>query len=129
MAKDEEEKSSNVFIMDPDFGWRPATMKSQDGDTAVVEVPEYKTEQAMACDGGRAATGKEKKKINLKNYPHQVLPLQNVDANGNLVEFPDMVRLPYLHEVRYRNRVTRYSCVLFRWFGSTIHSCIPHLFS
>ena len=53
----------------------------------------------MVCDGGRAAKKGEQKMINLKDYAHGVLPLQNVDANGNLVEFADMVKLPYLHEV------------------------------
>jgi hypothetical protein len=54
----------------------------------------------MVCDGGRTAKSFEKFKVNLNDYPHRVLPLQNVDANATLVEYPDMVRLPYLHEVR-----------------------------
>lgn len=101
MGKEEEKQSSNVYIMDPEFGWRPAVMESQQGDFAIVNVPEYKDEQSMICDGGRSAKSMEKLKVNLKDYPHKVLPLQNVDANGVLVEFPDMVRLPYLHEVRF----------------------------
>jgi len=98
--KEEEKAASHVFVMDPDFGWRPAKMLDQQGGFAIVEVPNYKSERVMACDGGRAATDTEKLKVNLKDYPHGVLPLQNVDANGNLVQFADMVKLPYLHEVR-----------------------------
>ena len=52
----------------------------------------------MICDGGRSAKKGEQKTIDLKKYPHKVLPLQNVDHNGTLAQYPDMVRLPYLHE-------------------------------
>jgi hypothetical protein len=54
----------------------------------------------MDCDGGRAAKKGEQIYISMKDYPFGVLPLANVDVNGNLVEFADMVKLPYLHEVR-----------------------------
>jgi hypothetical protein len=39
--------------------------------------------------------------IDLTEYADHVLPLQNVDDTGaRLVEYSDMVDLPYLHEVR-----------------------------
>jgi hypothetical protein len=106
MVKKEQENStqSYVFVMDPVYGWRPAV---QEGDIkdgkAVVSIPEYKSEAAMTCDGGRAAKKGEQQIINLKNYAHGVLPLCNVDDNGCLLEFADMVKLPYLHEVRERS--------------------------
>ena len=65
-----------------------------------MSIPEYKTEESMDCDGGRAAKKGEQVYISMKDYPFGVLPLANVDINGNLVEFADMVKLPYLHEVR-----------------------------
>jgi hypothetical protein len=95
-----EKQASNVFIRDEVYGWRPAVQEKINGDKAIVTVPEYATEQAMACDGGRASKKGKQVTINLKEYPSGVLPLQNVDANGNLVECSDMVKLPYLHEVR-----------------------------
>jgi len=96
----DEEPQSYVFVMDPTYGWRPAVQEGPaKGDKAVVSIPEYKTEASMQCDGGRAAKKGEQKEIDLKKYAHGVLPLQNVDANGNLIEFADMVKLPYLHEV------------------------------
>ena len=95
-----EKKASNVFIMDKNYAWRPAILETQKGDKAVVTVPEYKNEQSMQCDGGRNAKKGESVTVDLKHYPHGVLPLQNVDGNGNIQEFPDMVKLPYLHEVR-----------------------------
>lgn len=99
--KEQKKEASHVFIMDPDFGWRPARLEKQEGDFAIVTVPDYKDEQSMQCDGGRASTNTEKLKVNLKDYPHKVLPLQNTDVNGNLNEYPDMVRLPYLHEASF----------------------------
>jgi len=91
---------SLVFVMDKHYAWVPAIQTSE-GDAkgkADVTVFEYKTEQDIRCDSGRNSKGKKKTKVNLKDYPNGVLPLQNVDANGNLLEFPDMVNLPNLHE-------------------------------
>jgi len=96
-----EEKTSLVYIKDPEFAWVPATLKSEEGGKAQVSVPQYPDEQKITSDNGRAAKGSIDQTINLKEYPHKVLPLQNVDAQGNLVEFADMVQLPYLHEVSY----------------------------
>jgi hypothetical protein len=91
---------TNVYIKHPDFAWVPAVLLDQDGDKARVSVPQYPSEQLILSDGGKGAKGKFKEQtINLKDYPHKVLPLQNVDANGMLVECADMVKLPYLHEV------------------------------
>lgn len=97
--KDGDKKTTYVYILDQEFAWRPAVLDDQKGDKAFCTVPQYADEQSMASDGGRAAKKGEEVTIDLKQYPHKVLPLQNVDANGNLIEFPDMVKLPYLHEV------------------------------
>jgi hypothetical protein len=89
-----------VYIKDSAFGWRPATLESSSGDKATVRVPEYENEHKMISDGGRTATHKGKQKvIDLKKYAHNVLPLQNVNEQGEFTEFQDMVKLPYLHEV------------------------------
>lgn len=93
-----EQQASNVFIKDKVFGWRPAIQESDDGEKATVRVIDYPNEQSMACDGGRAGKKGDTITVNLKEYADNVLPLQNVDANGNLTEFADMVKLPYLHE-------------------------------
>jgi hypothetical protein len=94
------EKKSYIYIKDPEFAWIPATLEKSEGDKAYVSVPQYKDEQSISSDGGRRATSTAEDVISLKDYPHKVLPLQNVDANGNLLVFSDMVKLPYLHEVR-----------------------------
>jgi hypothetical protein len=100
MAPKDTKTNSLVYIKDPEYGWRPAVLENLDGDKATVRAPEYANEHKMVSDGGRTATSKgEQKVIDLKKYAHNVLPLQNVDAEGMLIEFPDMVKLPYLHEV------------------------------
>jgi hypothetical protein len=93
-------QSSNVLIKDDTWGWIPAVQRATDKGKATVDVWTYPNEQSIACDNGKAAKGKfETKQIDLKSYDNGVLPLQNVDNNGNLHEVQDMVKLPYLHEV------------------------------
>ena len=99
MGKDGEKKSAHVYILDQQYAWRPAILDDTKGDKAFVTVPEYPDEQSMMSDGGRGAKKGEQRTIDLKQYPHKVLPLQNVDSGGNLTMFADMVKLPYLHEV------------------------------
>lgn len=98
-----EKKDTFVYVHDKQFAWIPGTLVSSSGDKAVVSCPKYASEQAICSDGGKTAKGVEERTINLKDYPHKVLPLQNVNGSGNLEAFPDMVQLPYLHEVRKRN--------------------------
>jgi hypothetical protein len=97
-------KTNYVYVKDADFGWVPATLVNSEGDKATVSIPQYADEQSIVSDGGRSSKKSVEKTINLKDYHHKVLPLQNVDANGNLTEFADMVKLPYLHEVCEKRR-------------------------
>jgi len=94
-----KEGTTLCYVKDKDYAWLPATLDKTEGDKAHVTIPQYKDEQSIMSDGGRNATGSVQKVINLKDYQHGVLPLQNVDKNGNLTEHADMVKLPYLHEV------------------------------
>jgi hypothetical protein len=125
MAPSKEKQSTNVFIRDEVYGWRPAVQEKINGDKAIVTVPEYPSEQSMACDGGRAAKKGNQVTINLKDYPSGVLPLQNVDANGNLVECADMVKLPYLHEVN-QNAAKMLLCVMVYFYFSTEPFVAPY---
>ena len=120
--KKKETQSSHVFIKDEEYGWRPAVQEKISGGKAIVTVPEYKTEQSMQCDGGRNAKKGEQIEINLKDYPNGVLPLQNVNSNGDLNEYSDMVKLPYLHEVRAK------SCVVGLFLSRSLPAChIDHV--
>jgi hypothetical protein len=93
-----EAQATNVFVMDKEFGWRPAIQEKVTGDKATVTLLQFNNEQDMQCK--QNAKKGETITVKLSDYPDAVLPLQNVDANGNLVAFSDMVKLPYLHEVR-----------------------------
>jgi hypothetical protein len=95
MGKDD----TYVYIKDADFAWVPAALNKTEGDKAFVTVPQYPNEQSIASDNGRGARGEKQLVIKLTDYAHKVLPLQNVDAKGQMVEHADMVKLPYLHEV------------------------------
>ena len=98
MPKKKGEKTNNhVYVKDADYAWVPAQLMDSDGTTARVSVPQYKDEQAI---GNGRYKNAEERTIKLKDYPHGVLPLQNVDSNGNVTQYSDMVQLPYLHEVR-----------------------------
>jgi hypothetical protein len=96
-----DKKVTHVYVKDPESAWVPAILDKTEGDKAYVTLPSYKDEQSMTSDNGRAAKGKAEKVVSLKDYHHKVLPLANVDGNGNLQEFADMVKLPYLHEVGF----------------------------
>ena len=93
------EKKSWVYIKSKEHAWVPAIQTHTDGKKATVQVPQYPNEQAMDSDGGRGAKKSVEETVDLKGYTSGVLPLQNVDNTGNLLEFPDMVELPYLHQV------------------------------
>jgi len=93
------EKKSFVYIKSKEYAWVPAIQTHTDGKKATVSVPQYKDEQSMDSDGGRGAKKSVEEIVDLKNYTSGVLPLQNVDNTGLLLEFADMVELPYLHEV------------------------------
>jgi len=92
------EKESYIFIRDPEYAWIPAVKQSSNDKTAQVRVPQYPSEQATICDGGASAKGWEEEEVPLKEYNRGVLPMQNVDGNGYLKTYPDMVNLPFLHE-------------------------------
>jgi len=92
------EKSAFVFIRDPEYAWIPAIKEGSTDAVAQVRVPQYPSEQATICDGGATAKGWEEEEVPLKEYNRGVLPMQNVDGNGFLKAYPDMVNLPFLHE-------------------------------
>lgn len=111
--------SNYVYILDAQHSWIPAQVTNRtksnsnnenDGGSANnqifhLSVPQYKSEQAIQCDGGRTARSFQKMEINLADpkilakYPSQHLPLQNVNNEGELQVVEDMVDLPFLHEV------------------------------
>ena len=101
--ENKEEKTSHVYVRDEEKNgcWIPALQVKVHDGKATVAIPAYEKEQEMLqCDkqGGNRRY-KDNKIIDLKDYPNHVLPMQNVDANGRLESYKDMVELPFLHEV------------------------------
>ena len=94
-----EKQTTYCYVKDREFAWVPAVLEKTQGHKAYVTDPQYKNEQSITNDGGRGAKSHEEEVVDLRKYPAKVLPLANVDANGTLLEFSDMVQLPYLHEV------------------------------
>eukprot|EP00977_Amphora_coffeiformis_P004681 scaffold1001_cov169-Amphora_coffeaeformis.AAC.28 len=86
-----------VYVRDEQSAWAPALQIHSNGSKAVVVRPIFKTEQQMLQCGDKQKYTKEET-IDLTTYPNKVLPMQNVDASGNLEDYKDMVQLPYMHE-------------------------------
>ena len=97
-----EKGSTYVFLKDPDYAWIPAKLIRQNGNTADVQIPEYSNEQNTICDGGKSAKKIIDAEVDLTYYSKCVLPMQNVNESGMMKTFPDMVELPFLHEVSYK---------------------------
>ena len=92
-----------MFLKDPDYAWIPAKLIRQNGNTADVQIPEYSNEQNTICDGGKSAKKIIDAEVDLTYYSKCVLPMQNVNESGMMKTFPDMVELPFLHEVSYKS--------------------------
>ena len=100
MGKKSKGGSSFVFLKDPEYAWIPAKLIRSSGNVADVEIPEYPDEQSTICDGGKSAKKMIDAEVDLSDYNSGVLPMQNVDEQGRMKAYPDMVELPFLHEVR-----------------------------
>lgn len=99
--------------MDSDFGWLSAKVLKSTGETVEVEVRDYEDDVNIpACEVSSSLrpTSSQKRRgdkvvpvkkvtVQLKDYSGGVLPLQNVDEDGKLIEVEDMVDLSFLHEV------------------------------
>ncbi|KAG7365309.1 myosin G [Nitzschia inconspicua] len=133
--------SNYVYILDPKHSWIPAqiTNRTKSGDNDAqqiihVSVPQYKSEQAIQCDGGRTAKSFEKMEINLTDpktmamYPSQHLPLQNVNNEGELQVVEDMVDLPFLHEaaILYNIKARHVESLPCTRTGDIILACNPY---
>mmetsp|Transcript_1780 Transcript_1780/g.3219 ORF Transcript_1780/g.3219 Transcript_1780/m.3219 type:complete len:1233 (+) Transcript_1780:517-4215(+) len=116
-----ENTTNRVYIASDEFGWLPAKVISTNGTNATVQVKDYEQDlQIPACEVSHAlgrsssssaspstltkrhekivATKELNVDVSSKAYSDGVLPLQNVDQDGKLVQVEDMVDLGFLHE-------------------------------
>lgn len=102
----ESDIATPVYVLsDSDDCWVPALHLKTYNGRATVSIPVFKTEPGMMSSEKLASKQHhENKFVDLKEYPDEVLPLQNVDSDGNLEEYKDMVDLPFMHEVREQDQ-------------------------
>jgi hypothetical protein len=100
MVEQEQNKITHVYLRSEDHCWVPALqLKTFDGK-AKVAVPVFKNQQdILSCGKQGKQRYHDNQVVDLKDYSNNVLPMQNVDSNGNLEEYKDMVNLPFMHEV------------------------------
>ena len=98
-----ESKITHVYLPSAEHGWLPALQLKSSDNKATVAVPKFRKEDdLLTC----TRTDRwhyyyqDNQIVDLAKFPNNVLPMQNVDHNGNLVEYKDMVELPFMHEVR-----------------------------
>ena len=108
-----ENTTNRVYISSPEFGWLPAKVKSTstEDNKAIVEIKDYEDDTHIpACEVSSVLNPTKEQikrgiksitsstlEIDLKEY-NGVLPLQNVNEDGQLIEVEDMVDLAFLHE-------------------------------
>jgi len=97
-----QDKITPVYLRSADHSWIPALqVHSANGKATVAVRRKIKSEQELM---GAAKTIKEttheQKVVDLSSYPNGVLPMQNVNMNGHIEDYKDMVELPFMHEVR-----------------------------
>lgn len=98
---EEDPKVTPVYIKSKESTWVPALQLKTYNGRATVSVPKFKSEREMLnCAKASRTLKYENQVIDLKDYENGVLPMQNVDSNGNVEDYKDMVDLPFMHEVR-----------------------------
>ena len=102
----------HVYIKHDNHGWVPARLVSLDKkkQEATVAVDEFPDEQAMLMTSAWAGDYRRRNGengeianhtfvVDTSSYDGGFLPPQNTTDEGELVEYEDMVDMPYLHEV------------------------------
>ena len=93
-------------MKDDNHGWLPSKVLSLDSESKPNTIVHVEVTVPILVHGdGVADTDtneyeyeKQERKVNLKDYENETLPLQNMDEGGNSIVVPDMCDLPSLHE-------------------------------
>ena len=98
-----EEKATPVYIRSAEHVWVPALqLKVAKGKANVIVPKVSKQEDLLQCEApSRKNRYEDNQLIDLNEYQYGALPMQNVDANGRLEDFKEMVDLPSMSEVRH----------------------------
>ena len=100
MNEQSEDKITQVYVRSTEHCWVPALQLKVTDNKAKVCVPKFKNEQELlSCGQYSSRRYQDNEVVDLADYTSNVLPMQNVDANGNIEDYKDMVELPFMHEV------------------------------
>jgi hypothetical protein len=93
---------THVYLRSKEHEWIPALQLKSGNGQAKVAVPKFPNERDMlnCAKASKHFKYNDNQVVNLSEYHNGVLPMANVDSNGNLDEYKDMVNLPFMHEVR-----------------------------
>lgn len=93
---------THVYLRSKEHEWIPALQLKSVNGKATVAVPKFKNEKDMlnCAKASKQFKYNENQVISLADYENGVLPMANVDSDGNPDEYKDMVDLPFMHEVR-----------------------------
>ena len=114
MASGSENTTNRVYVASDDFGWVPARVISDKPAAAgklKVQVRDYDEDLSIpACEVSSVAKPSEAQtrrglrtipmkelEVNLDDYSGKVLPLQNVDEDGKLIEVRALTFLSSLY--------------------------------
>jgi len=101
MVKESKEKQTPVYVRSSEHAWVPALQLKTYNGKATVSIPKFQSEkELMNCEpASRKFRYQDNQIVDLKDYPNGLLPMQNVDANGRLEDYAEMVDLPCMSEV------------------------------
>jgi hypothetical protein len=120
MGREKNPKITPVYLKSANHTWVPALQLKVHNGKATVGVPKFNNGESdmMTCaKASKTFPYHDNQIVDLKDYPNGILPMQNVDSNGNLEEYKDMVDLPFMHEVRIETAsLIRKSKMTLTWF-------------
>jgi myosin-5 len=136
-----------VYVRHDEHKWVPALLVEQNNDNteATVSVSDFENEESITGnndsnndplnsnnDNGNGNTKAKAKstliKVQLKDYPNNSLPLQNVTEGGQMKAVADMIELGFLHEAailyNLKHRHTR--DLPYTRTGDLVIACNPY---
>lgn len=100
MTPHHNETVTPVYIRSTENSWVPALQLKTYNGKATVTVPKFVTEKdILQCPKpSRSQKYHDNIIVDMNDYANNVLPLQNVNAHGQLEDFMELKDLPFMHE-------------------------------